>query len=142
MVRTKTQSHAADLARRCILPNRRQPQNCFIQRGQEEGNLDIHCILETWDIQGGGFSKIGIDWRKLPQAKGLASWFRTSHSKYWTSMVHNKNKDVPTTIRQQGGIAIFHREGTTKGTSRAASVISGTSGDGTHGYCNQIPIIG
>jgi hypothetical protein len=23
---------------------------------------DIHCILETWDVQGGGFSEVGIDW--------------------------------------------------------------------------------
>jgi hypothetical protein len=69
--------------------------------------FDIHCTLKTWDIQGRGFSEVGIDWRKLPQAKGLVSWFRMAHDKYQTLATHNKNKDVPTTIRQQGGIVIF-----------------------------------
>jgi hypothetical protein len=68
---------------------------------------DIHRFIETWDVQGGGFSKIGIDWRKLPQSKGLASWFRTSHDEYWTAMAYNTNKNVPTSIRQQGGIGLF-----------------------------------
>ncbi len=67
---------------------------------------NIHCILETWDIQGSRVSEVGIDWRKLPQTKGLTTWFRMAHDKYWTFAAHNKNKDVPTTIRQQGGIAI------------------------------------
>ncbi len=26
---------------------------------------DIHRILEMWDVQGGGFSEVGIDWRNL-----------------------------------------------------------------------------
>jgi hypothetical protein len=60
---------------------------------------DIHRILETWDIQGGRFSEVGIDWRKLPQAKGLASWFRRANNKYQTLAAHNKNKDIPTKIR-------------------------------------------
>jgi hypothetical protein len=68
---------------------------------------DIHRLIKTWDVQGSGFSKIGIDWRKLPQSKGLASWFRTSHDKYQTATVHNTNKNVPTSIRQQGGIGLF-----------------------------------
>jgi hypothetical protein len=68
---------------------------------------DIHRILETWDVQGGGLSEIGIDWRKLPQAKGLASWFRTSQEEYWPLAAHNKNEDILITIRQHGSIAIF-----------------------------------
>ncbi len=68
---------------------------------------DIHHSIKTWDVQGGGFSEIGIDWKKLPQSKGLASWFRTSHDEYWTATAHNTNKNVPTSIRQQGGIGLF-----------------------------------
>ncbi len=71
---------------------------------------NIHRLIETWDVQGGAFSKIGIDWRKLPQSKGLASWFRTSHDEYWTATAHNTNKNVPTSIRQQGGIGLFARK--------------------------------
>ena len=86
--------------------------NSALSREVRERKIsDIHCILKTWDVQGGGFSKIGIDWRKLPQAKGLSSWFRTSQEEYWTLAAHNKNEDVPTTVRQHGGIAIFCREG-------------------------------
>jgi hypothetical protein len=54
--------------------------NSALSREVRERKIsDIHCILKTWDIQGGRFSEIGINWRKLPQAKGLVSWFRTSH---------------------------------------------------------------
>ncbi len=68
---------------------------------------DIHRILETWDVQGGGFSKIGIDWRRTPQRKHLDSWFRTCQDKYHTSTSHNNYKAITMTTRQQGGIAIF-----------------------------------
>jgi hypothetical protein len=69
--------------------------------------LDIHQILETWDVQGGGFSEIGIDWRGIPQRKHLDSWFRTCQDKYHTSASHNSYKAIKMTSRQQGGIAIF-----------------------------------
>ena len=71
---------------------------------------NIHHLIETWGVQGGSFSKIGIDWRKFPQSKGLASWFQTSNNEYWTATVHNTNKNVPTSIRQQGGIGLFARK--------------------------------
>jgi hypothetical protein len=35
--------------------------------------LDIHRILKTWDVQGGDFSEIGTDWRRIPQRKHLNS---------------------------------------------------------------------
>ena len=63
--------------------------------------LDIHCILETWDIQGGGF------WKNLQQAKRLDSWFRSGLYKYRTSAAHNQNKHIKNSVRQQGGIALF-----------------------------------
>jgi hypothetical protein len=69
--------------------------------------LDIHRILETWVVQGGGFSEIGIDWRRIPQRKHLNSWFRTCQDEYRTSAFHNSYKAITMTTRQQGGIAIF-----------------------------------
>ena len=71
---------------------------------------DIHQILETWDVQGGGFSEVGIDWRRIPQWKRLDSWFRTSQDEYCTSASHNNYEAITTTTSQQGGIAIFCRE--------------------------------
>ncbi len=68
---------------------------------------DIHWILETWDVQGGGFSKIGIDWRRIPQRKHLDSWFRTCQDEYRTSASHNSYEAITMTTQQQGGIAIF-----------------------------------
>ncbi len=74
---------------------------------RERKIFDIHRLIETWDVQGRGFSEIGIDWRKLPQSKGLASWFQTSHDEYQTATARNTNENVPTSIRQQGGIGLF-----------------------------------
>jgi hypothetical protein len=68
---------------------------------------DIHQILETWDVQGGGFSKIGINWRRIPQRKHIDSWFRTCQDEYRTSASHNSYEAITMTTRQQGGIAIF-----------------------------------
>ncbi len=68
---------------------------------------DIHWLLETWDIKGGGFSEIGVDWRKIPQRKRLDSWFCTSRDEYQTSASHNCQEEITGTTRQQGGIAIF-----------------------------------
>jgi hypothetical protein len=69
--------------------------------------LDIHWILETWDVQGGGFSKIGIDWRRIPQRKCLDSWLHTYQDEYHTSAPHNSYGAITMTTRQQGGIAFF-----------------------------------
>ncbi len=118
----KEQARAREDKSRCYVPRlgevpQVRPEGVFCLLG---GNLnsasfkeardrkisDIHRLIKTWDVQGGGFSE-GIDWRKLPQSKGLVSWFRTSHKKYWTATAHNTNKNVPTSIRQQGGISLF-----------------------------------
>jgi hypothetical protein len=73
---------------------------------QERKISDIHRILETWDIQGGGFSEVGIDWRNL-QRKRLDSWLQSGPDKYSTSAAYNQNEHVKTLVRQQGGIALF-----------------------------------
>ncbi len=68
---------------------------------------DIHRILETWDVQGGGFSEVGIDWRRISQWEHLDSWFCTSQDEYHTSASCKNYDAITTTTRQQGGIAIF-----------------------------------
>ncbi len=40
---------------------------------QERKISNIHHILETWDVQGGGFSEVRIDWRNLQWTKRLDS---------------------------------------------------------------------
>jgi hypothetical protein len=67
----------------------------------------IHRILETWDVQGGGFSEIGIDWQNLQRTKRLDSWLQSGPDEYRTSAAHNQNEHVKTSLRQQGGIALF-----------------------------------
>ncbi len=74
---------------------------------QERKISDIHCILETWDVQGGGFSEVGIDWQNLQRIKGLDSWLRSGPGKYRTSAAYNQNEHVKTSVCQQGGIALF-----------------------------------
>jgi hypothetical protein len=64
----------------------------------EQKISDIHCILETWDVQGGGFSEVGIDWQSLQRAKQLGSWFQSGPVKYRTSAAHNLNKYVKTLV--------------------------------------------
>ena len=74
---------------------------------QDRKIADIHWLLETWDIQGGGFSEIGVDWRRFPQKKRIDSWFCTSQDEYRTSVSHNCQEEITGTTRQQGDIAIF-----------------------------------
>jgi hypothetical protein len=74
---------------------------------QEWKISDIHCILETWDVQGGGFSEVGIDWQNLQWTKRLDSWLRSGPDEYCTSAAYNQNENVKTLVRQQGGIALF-----------------------------------
>jgi hypothetical protein len=72
--------------------------------------LDIHQILEMWDVQGEGFSNISIDWRRIPQKKRLDAWFCTCKDKYCSSAFHNSYKGTTMTTRQPGGIATFVRK--------------------------------
>jgi hypothetical protein len=82
--------------------------NCASTKEVQDRKIsDIHGILETWVVQGGGFSKVGINWRNLLHAQGPASWFRTGQDEYRASAVHNRTERVTTTPRQQGGISIF-----------------------------------
>jgi hypothetical protein len=67
---------------------------------------DIHQIIDQWNVQGGGFSEIGINWQRLPHARGFSAWFRSHPDDFLTSTAHNTNKNV-SSVHQQGGTALF-----------------------------------
>jgi hypothetical protein len=67
---------------------------------------DINQIIDQWDVQGGGFSEIGINWQCLTHARGFSAWLRSHPDDFLTSTTHNTNKNV-SSLRQQGGIALF-----------------------------------
>jgi hypothetical protein len=68
---------------------------------------DIFRLIETWDVQCRGFSEVGIEWRNISCSKQLNLWFRSGADTYQTSAANNHQEYVPTSIQQQGGIALF-----------------------------------
>jgi hypothetical protein len=100
---------------------------------------DIHRIPETWDVQGGGFSKISIDWRRIPQRKHLNSWFCTCQDEYRTSASHNIYKAITMTTQQQRGIAFFFSGRNSGNTSYLAWEISEALADGILGSFKLTP---
>jgi hypothetical protein len=55
---------------------------------------DLHQIIDQWDVQGGGFSEIGINWQSLTHARGFSAWFRSHPDDFLTSTAHNTNENV------------------------------------------------
>jgi hypothetical protein len=102
---------------------------------------DKYWILERWDAQGGGFSEIGINWRRIPQREHLESWFRTSQDEYCTSASHNCHKKIAMTTRQQEGMAIFP-ESNSGNTSYGVWAISEALADGICGSFKPTPATG
>jgi hypothetical protein len=68
---------------------------------------DIMKVIETWDAQTRGFLEVDIAWRNVARSKQINSWFRLETDSYRTSVANNHQEAVPTTTRQQGGIALF-----------------------------------
>jgi hypothetical protein len=68
---------------------------------------DILRLIETWDVQCGGFSEVGLERRNISCSKQLNSWFRSGTDTYCTLVANNHQEYVPTSIWQQGGIALF-----------------------------------
>ncbi len=66
---------------------------------------DLTRLIDTWDIQVGGFSEVGINWTRLPRMKQLCSWFRATQEEVRTSTSHNTNENVE--LWQPGGIRLF-----------------------------------
>jgi hypothetical protein len=67
---------------------------------------DIHQIIDQWNVQGGGFSEIGINWQCLPHTRGFSDWFRSHPDDFLTSTAQNTNENV-SSVRQQGKLALF-----------------------------------
>ncbi len=67
---------------------------------------DIHQIIDQWDVQGGGFSEIGINWQHLTHARGFSAWSRSHPDDFLIPTAHNTNENI-SSLRQQGGIALF-----------------------------------
>jgi hypothetical protein len=59
---------------------------------------NTHRLIETWDVQCGGFSEVGIEWRNISQSKQLNSWFRSGTDTYRTLAANNHQEYVPTSI--------------------------------------------
>jgi hypothetical protein len=68
---------------------------------------DILQLIETWDVQCGGFSEVGIEWQNISRAKQLNSWFCSGMDTFCTSVANNHEEYIPTLIQQQGGIILF-----------------------------------
>ncbi len=88
--------------------------NSALSREVRERKIsNIHRILKTWDIQGGGFSKIGIDWRKLHKQNKQRVW-RPDSGRATRSIGRQRPtiraKMFQPQCRQQGGIAIFAKK--------------------------------
>ncbi len=66
---------------------------------------DLDRIIKKWDVQGGGFLEVGMNWSCLPRTQQLDSWFQASHEEVRTSTAHNKNENE--SIGQPGGIGLF-----------------------------------
>ncbi len=68
---------------------------------------DILWLIETWDVQCGGFSEVGIEWQNISRSMQLDSWFWLGTDVYRTLVAHNFQEHVQTLVQQQGGIALF-----------------------------------
>ena len=75
-------------------------------RTRDRGITDLDRIIQKWDVQGGGFSEVGVNWSGLPRTQQLDSWFWASHEEVRTSMAHNKNESK--SVGQPGGSACSH----------------------------------
>jgi hypothetical protein len=74
-------------------------------RTRDRHITDLDRIIQKWDVQGGGFSEVGVNWSGLPRTQQLDSWFRASHKEVRTSTAHNKNESK--SIGQPGGMGLF-----------------------------------
>jgi hypothetical protein len=66
---------------------------------------DIKRILNDWDVQGGCFQEVGINWSALNYNRNMTSWFRLENSETRTHTAHNIHENIE--LSQQGGVAQF-----------------------------------
>lgn len=66
---------------------------------------DISRIIDTWDVQGGCFQEIGINWSAYNYNRNMTSWFKFDRREAKTITAHNTHENIDAS--QQGGVAQF-----------------------------------
>ena len=66
---------------------------------------EIDRIMETWEVQGGCFQEIGINWSMTTHNRNMSSWFRLKNQEIRTHTSHNIHKNFEAS--QQGGVGQF-----------------------------------
>ena len=66
---------------------------------------DISRIIDTWDVQGGCFQEIGINWTAYNYNRNMTSWFKFDRREAKTITAHNTHENIDAS--QQGGVAQF-----------------------------------
>lgn len=65
----------------------------------------INHLIDRWDVQGGCFQEVGINWNKAERGHNMTSWFKFDRRELRTNTSHNVNENI--TFAQQGGVAQF-----------------------------------
>lgn len=52
---------------------------------------EIKNIIDKWDVQGGCFQEVGINWSAINYNRNMASWFRLDRNEIRTHTAHNVN---------------------------------------------------
>ena len=66
---------------------------------------DIDWIIESWEVQGGCFQEIGINWSMASYSHNMSSWYRLKNQEIQTHTAHNIHKTFEAS--QQGGVGQF-----------------------------------
>ena len=96
--------------------NQRRPEGVYRFMGAQLNSMssadrrdkkvtDIKRILNDWDVQGGCFQEVGINWSALNYNRNMTSWFRLENSETRTHTAHNTHENIE--LSQQGGVAQF-----------------------------------
>ena len=69
---------------------------------------EINWVVDEWDLQLGGFSEVGVNWKKYPSSYNFASWFGAERN-VRAITCHNTNDCSEKSIsrHQPGGIALM-----------------------------------
>ena len=66
---------------------------------------EIERIMDTWDVQGGCFQEVGINWSAVGYERNMTSWFRLDRRETRTNTAHNTQENIE--VAQHGGVAQF-----------------------------------
>jgi hypothetical protein len=55
---------------------------------------DLQRLINDWEVQGRGLSKVGINWSTYPSSANLASWFKDEILDMRTHTAHNTHEKV------------------------------------------------